>query len=172
MKMATHTTTELWRTLAYLNDGLNILVHETESFFAQPRLNLTITQWHETRRLEDELKKTRALLTRLNNRIADELMPAQLDAAGLRFAPHAYGTVRINHHFKAVQQKGKREEIHAWLGANGYGALIVPTVNARTLAAALKEPFAQGEEPPAELIKCSVRRYCSFGDENAPTEEE
>lgn len=169
--MATNTTTELWRTLAYLNDGLARLNLETEAFFAEPRLNLTITQWHETRQLENELKRLRAQLTYLNNKIADDLMPAQLDAAGLRFAPHAYGTVRINHHFKAVQQKGKREDIHAWLKENGYGALIVPTVNARTLAAALKEPFGQGEEPPNDLIKCSVRRYCSFGDENATEEE-
>jgi len=170
--MSTYTTNELWRTIAYLNDGLAIAVKETEAFFSQPRLNLTITQWHDTRRLEDELKRTRAILTRLNNEIADNLMPAQLDAAGLRFAPHAYGTVRINHHFKATQVKGKREQIHAWLGANGYGALVVPTVNARTLAAALKEPFAQGEVIPDDLIKCSVRRYCSFGDENGTDESE
>jgi hypothetical protein len=164
-------TQELKRTLAYVNTGLEAIVEETERFFAEPRLPITISQWHETRQLEDELKRTRAILTRLNNKIADELMPAQLDALGLRFAPHALGTVRINHHFRAIQQKGKREEIHAWLNTNGYGALIVPTVNARTLAGALKEPFSQGEEPPAELIKCSVRRYCSFGDENAPEEE-
>lgn len=165
-------TTELKRALAYVNTGLEAIVEETERFFDEPRLPITISQWHETRQLEDELKRTRAILTRLNNKIANELMPAQLDALGLRFAPHALGTVKINHHFGATQVKGKREEIHAWLGANGYGALIVPTVNARTLAAALKEPFAQGEVIPDDLIKCSVRRYCSFGDENGPEESE
>lgn len=166
------TIDEIRRALAYVNAGLERVANDTHQIMSEPRLNLSITQWHETRALEAELKKTRAFLTILNNEIADNLMPAQLDMHGIRFAPHAYGTVRINHHFKAVQQKGKREDIHAWLKTNGYGALIVPTVNARTLAAALKEPFAQGEEIPENLIKCSVRRYCSFGDENAPEESE
>lgn len=170
--MPTKTMKELTRALSYINENLPHVVLETHAMMAEPRLNLSITQWHETRQLEEQLKRTRAILTKLNNDIADNLMPAQLDMNGLAFAPHALGLVKINHHFKAAQQKGKRNEIHAWLRENGYGALIVETVNARTLAAALKEPFAKGEEvPPPELVKCSVRRYCSFGDDDATEEE-
>lgn len=163
---------ELTRALDYINENLPKVVGETYDLMAEPRLNLSITQWHETRQFEAALKRTRAVLTQLNNDIANTLMPAQLDMNGLTSAPHALGLIKINHHFQATQVKGKRAEIHDWLELHGFASLIVPTVNARTLAAALKEPFARGEEIPAELITCKVRRYCSFGDENAPEESE
>lgn len=165
--------TEISRALAYINERLPEVILETQALLAEPRLNLSITQWHRTRQLEEGLKKTRALLTALNNNIADEMMPAQLDLNGLKFAPHALGTVRLNNHFKATQ-KGDRAAIHAWLKTHDLGDLVVPTVNARTLAAALKEPFLKGDQiPPTDLIECRVRRYASFtdGDDNAPEAE-
>jgi len=162
---------EINKALLYIAKRMPAAIDETKRLMSEPRLSLSITRWHELRRLDAELKAVRSALTTFLNVISDDLMPAQLDAEKLRSAPHALGTVKIAHHFRATQV-GDRAAIHKWLKDHQLGALVVPTVNARTLASALKEPFQKGElTPPADLIKCSVRRYASLTGETDDGDE-
>lgn len=162
---------EINKALLYIAERLPVAIDETKKLMSEPRLSLSITRWHELRRLDAEIKAIRSALTMFLNVISDDLMPGQLDAEKLRSAPHALGTVKIAHHFRATQV-GDRAKVHAWLTHHKLGALVVPTVNARTLAAALKEPFTKGElTPPDDLIKCTVRRYASFTGETDNGEE-
>lgn len=45
--------------------------------------------------------------------------------------------------------------LHTWLADNGNGSLIVPTVNAQTLKAFVKEQMQNGEQLPGEIISIS-----------------
>lgn len=46
-------------------------------------------------------------------------------------------------------------ELHRWLEESGNGSLIVPTVNAQTLKAFVKEQMQGGEHLPEEIITIS-----------------
>lgn len=46
-------------------------------------------------------------------------------------------------------------ELHRWLEDSGNGSLIVPTVNAQTLKAFVKEQLRNGEQLPEEIITIS-----------------
>lgn len=48
-----------------------------------------------------------------------------------------------------VQDKTK---LHEWLNENGNGSLIVPTVNAQTLKAFVKEQLLNGEDIPEDVV--------------------
>lgn len=45
--------------------------------------------------------------------------------------------------------------LHKWLEEGGNGSLIIPTVNAQTLKAFVKEQLRNGEELPEEILKIS-----------------
>lgn len=45
--------------------------------------------------------------------------------------------------------------LHAWLNESGNGSLIVPTVNAQTLKAFVKEQLVNGTPPPETIIQVS-----------------
>lgn len=53
-----------------------------------------------------------------------------------------------------VKPKDKAK-LHEWLQESGNGALIVPTVNAQTLKAFVKEQLQNGEQLPEEIIEIS-----------------
>lgn len=46
-------------------------------------------------------------------------------------------------------------ELHKWLEDSGNGSLIVPTVNAQTLKAFVKEQLQRGEQLPEEILAIS-----------------
>lgn len=46
-------------------------------------------------------------------------------------------------------------ELHKWLEDSGNGSLIVPTVNAQTLKAFVKEQLQRGEQLPEEILVIS-----------------
>lgn len=139
---------------------------DTRRLASEPRLSLVITRWAELRALADEMKAAASDLNRLINELSDYTLPQQLEAQNLDGVSHALGDVYLNRTFRVTQQKGKKLEIHAWLKANDFGALIVPTVNARTLAAALREPFEKGGlHVPSQLLSTSYRTYASFKKE-------
>lgn len=52
-----------------------------------------------------------------------------------------------------VKVLGSKEQLHQWLIDDGNGALIVPTVNAQTLKAFIKEQMVNGAVIPDDLIE-------------------
>lgn len=48
-----------------------------------------------------------------------------------------------------------RPQLHQWLEESGNGSLIVPTVNAQTLKAFVKEQLQNGEQLPEKIITIS-----------------
>lgn len=57
----------------------------------------------------------------------------------------------------------QREQAHKWLIDNGLGALITPSVNARSLSSAIKEHIeATAIEPPSDCIKIHRQKYTSI----------
>lgn len=57
---------------------------------------------------------------------------------------------------------GKREEAYQWLRDHGLGSLVVETVNASTLKAAVKEEITEGRPLPPELFKVTVEEWAGF----------
>ena len=147
----------------YLRRWVPAVREDTRRLVASPNLDVAITRWAELRHVAERLKAVSTDLNKLINELSDTSIPAQLEAHNLESLHHALWAVKINHSFRVTQKTGRKAEIHAWLQANGYGSLIVPTVNAQTLGAAFKDPYERGEiDPPADLFGVSTRTYASF----------
>lgn len=56
----------------------------------------------------------------------------------------------------------KRQEGHRWLENNGLGALIIPTVNAKSLSSAIKDYIqTNAKMPPKDAMTVHLQRYTS-----------
>lgn len=83
----------------------------------------------------------------LDEKLSDAMTEAELD----RFSRNG-STFYLKSRLFASPAAGRKDEMMQALKANGYGSLIVKTVNANTLASFIKEQReATGEEVPAWL---------------------
>ena len=97
--------------------------------------------------LEAQAKALGAEIAELDEQLSDAMTEAELD----RFSRNG-STFYLKSRLFASPASGRKDEMMQALKENGYGSLVVETVNANTLAAFIKEQReATGEDIPAWL---------------------
>lgn len=97
--------------------------------------------------LEAQTKALAAEVAELDEQISDAMTEAELD----RFSRND-STFYLKSRLFASPAAGRKDEMVRALKDNGYGSLVVETVNANTLASFIKEQReATGEDIPAWL---------------------
>lgn len=83
-----------------------------------------------------------------------EHIPALFEQDGVENVPLAEGfRVGVSHPFRASIKKDQKDAAYAWLRKNGLGDLISSTVNASSLAAALKTKLEdENTDAPEEMF--------------------
>ena len=97
--------------------------------------------------LEAQTKAMAAKIAELDEQLSDAMSEAELD----RFSRNG-STFYLKSRLFASPASGRKDEMLQALKENGYGSLVVETVNSNTLASFIKEQReATGEEVPAWL---------------------
>lgn len=97
--------------------------------------------------LEDRVKALGAEIAELDEQLSDAMTEAELD----RFSRNG-STFYLKSRLFASPAAGRKDEMMQVLKENGYGSLVVETVNANTLASFIKEQREiTGEDIPAWL---------------------
>ena len=97
--------------------------------------------------LEAQTKAMAAKIAELDEQLSDAMSEAELD----RFSRNG-STFYLKSRLFASPASGRKDEMMQALKENGYGSLVVETVNSNTLASFIKEQReATGEEVPAWL---------------------
>ena len=119
-------------------------MENTQIFEMADRLK---TLQEQKKDLEAQTKALAAEITELDEQISDAMTEAELD----RFSRNG-NTFYLKSRLFASPAAGRKDEMMQALKENGYGSLVVETVNANTLAAFIKEQReATGEDVPAWL---------------------
>lgn len=110
---------------------------------------------HEQKKnLEEQTKTLGAEIEELDELLSDAMTDAELD----RFSRNG-STFYLKSRLFASPASGRKDEMMRALKENGYGSLVVETVNANTLASFIKEQReATGEDVPVWLGD-TVRTY-------------
>ena len=105
--------------------------------------------------LEAQTKALGAEIAELDEQLSDAMTEAELD----RFSRNG-STFYLKSRLFASPASDRKDEMMQALKDNGYGSLVVETVNANTLASFIKEQReATGEDVPAWLLRKSVGRH-------------
>ena len=105
------------------------------------------TLQEQKKNLEAQSKALGAEIAELDELLSDAMSEAELD----RFS-RIGSTFYLKSRLFASPASGRKDEMMQALKDNGYGSLVVETVNANTLAAFIKEQReATGEDVPAWL---------------------
>lgn len=80
-----------------------------------------------------------------------EIPAAMAEQNDVRSITGEFGRVTLTTDM-GVKVLGSKEDLHRYLEETGNGSLIVPTVNAQTLKAFVKEQIIAGRVPPPSLI--------------------
>lgn len=97
--------------------------------------------------LEAQTKAMAVKIAELDEQLSDAMSEAELD----RFSRNG-STFYLKSRLFASPASGRKDEMMQALKENGYGSLVVETVNSNTLASFIKEQReATGEEVPAWL---------------------
>lgn len=110
---------------------------------------------HEQKKnLEEQTKALGAEIEELDELLSDAMTDAELD----RFSRNG-STFYLKSRLFVSPASGRKDEMMRALKENGYGSLVVETVNANTLASFIKEQReATGEDVPVWLGD-TVRTY-------------
>ena len=113
----------------------------------------------EAKRLYDEHKEIASAYWNTYEQIRKSLLVTALEDAGMdRVRVPNVGTVALASDIYAGIPASNRSEAYEWLADNGYGDVIIPTVNAGTLKSLVKEQMRQGVEFP-DLFRIEPYTY-------------
>lgn len=119
-------------------------MENTQIFEMADRLK---TLQEQKKDLEAQTKALAAEITELDEQLSDAMTEAELG----RFSRNG-NTFYLKSRLFASPAAGRKDEMMQALKDNGYGSLVVETVNANTLASFIKEQWeATGEDIPAWL---------------------
>lgn len=109
-------------------------------------------------KLEDSCKIAKGLQTKLSYvTLPESIENSGFDSVTVKGYLYTVG-VRLN----ASIPEDMRPKGHEWLEGNGYGAIILPTVNAKTLSSAMKSYIEEkGLNPPDDAVKIHRQKYIS-----------
>ena len=99
--------------------------------------------------LDAQVKEVTAEIDELDLALSDAMAEAELD----RFSRNG-NTFYLNTRLFASSAAGRKDELMQVLKDQGYGSIVVETVNANTLASFVKEQMAEnGDEVPAWIAE-------------------
>ncbi len=105
------------------------------------------TLQEQKKNLEEQTKTLGAEIEKLDEQLSDAMTDAELD----RFSRNG-STFYLKSRLFASPASGRKDEMMRVLKENGYGSLVVETVNANTLASFIKEQREiTGEDVPVWL---------------------
>ena len=91
--------------------------------------------------LETQVKEVNAEIEQFDLALSDAMMEQEVE----RFS-HSGSTFYLNTRLYASPASGRKDELMQALKDNGYGSIVVETVNAGTLASFVKEQMASNED--------------------------
>ena len=118
-------------------------MENTQIFEMADRLK---TLQEQKKDLEAQTKALAAEIAELDEQLSDAMTEAELD----RFSRNG-STFYLKSRLFASPASGRKDEMMQALKDNGYGSLVVETVNANTLAFIKEQREATGEDVPAWL---------------------
>ena len=108
--------------------------------------------------LEDITKIAKGLQTKISYEVLpDSIENSGFDSVTVKGYLYTVG-VRLN----ASIPEDMRPAGHEWLKENGYSAIIIPQVNAKTLSSAMKSYIEEkAKNPPEDAVKIHRQKYIS-----------
>lgn len=110
----------------------------------------------------DVMRETMSAVAKLERSLSYEAIPACFDTHGIQnVRVQGYGLVSLNRRWScSMIDKNKGFQ---YLRDAGQGGMIIETVNAMTLGAWARGQVEEaGVEPPDDIFKTSINRYCSL----------
>ena len=103
-----------------------------------------------------EVKTVAATIWREHEYLSKHVLPEMMEEMGMTSVNlDGLGRLEIRHDASCSVPKENKLAVYQWLEDNGYGELIVGTVNSSTFKAQIKKFIKDGEEFPMELINFS-----------------
>jgi hypothetical protein len=96
--------------------------------------------------LEERLKDTNAAIEQVEQELVNAMIAEEMQNF-VRGGQMFYLTTKI--YTSAVPER--KQDLFAWLKANGYGDMVQETVHSQTLAAFIREQLEEAEELPPDL---------------------
>lgn len=104
----------------------------------------------------DALSTAKAEMHKLNELLRINKIPDLMDEQGITSVTFdGIGRVTLTSDLRAAIPKMCREDAYKWMEENGYGDLVVETINPSTLKAFCKRRIKDGEPLPEDLFKLS-----------------
>ena len=108
----------------------------------------------QKKELDTQVKSVNAEIESLDAALSEAMAEAEVD----RFSRNG-STFYLSSRLFASPAAGRREELLRALKDNGYGSIVVETVNANTLASFVKEQMAANEEELPDWLSDVVNTY-------------
>lgn len=106
------------------------------------------------KKLEDDTKANNALIEELDRQLSDAMVEQELE----KFSRNG-STFYLKTSLYASAAADRKEELFQALRQNGYGSLVVETVNARTLSSFVKEQKEANEDKIPQWLADVVSTY-------------
>lgn len=106
------------------------------------------------KKLEDDTKANNALIEELDRQLSDAMVEQELE----KFSRNG-STFYLKTSLYASAPADRKEELFQALRQNGYGSLVVETVNARTLSSFVKEQKEANEDKIPQWLADVVSTY-------------
>ena len=105
------------------------------------------------RELHTDAKAEAAKLWHEHEFLAKTAIPETMEEAGITsIVIKNLGRLEIRHDASCSVPKENKDDVYQWCRDNGYGELIVGTINSSTFKAQVKKWIKDGEEFPMDLI--------------------
>lgn len=115
---------------------------------------------YDSEAILDDLHK---ILSGVKENYSYEVIPDLFESMEIDSIKRKSGNFIVGSRFNASIPFDKREAGYKWLRDNNLGALITPTVNAKSLSSAIKEHIeTTAIEPPEDCIKIHRQKYTSI----------
>ena len=115
---------------------------------------------YDSEHILDDLHK---VLSSMKDKLSYETIPDTFESMGIDSIKAKGGNFIVGTRFNASIPLDKREAGYKWLRDNGLGALITPTVNAKSLSSAIKEHIeTTAIEPPDDCMSIHRQKYTTI----------
>lgn len=107
----------------------------------------------EVRQVLDTFKAAATAAEKVHNLLRINKIPDLMDEEGISTVTYdGLGRVTLTSDLRARIPAPQRDKAYEWLEENGFGDLIVDTINPSTLKAFCKRQIKDGNSPPDELF--------------------
>ena len=106
-----------------------------------------------TRQEHAEHKEETTAIWRRYENLAQKVIPARMEEMGItKITLKDVGSLSLQDKLFASVPKENKFHLQSWLEGNGYGDLVVGTVNSSTLSGQVRKWIKDGDDYPEDLI--------------------